>query len=91
MWKKPTAPTRRRRLTFSLRVFLVVVLIVGGVLGWRARRASFQRRAVATIRQAGGSVWYDYQRVRVANGPDRFSPKAQPWAPGWLRRAIGDE
>ncbi len=84
-----TEPTRR--LTLSLRVFLVLVLVVGGWLGWRIRRASLQRRAVAAIREAGGLVWYDYQRVRLPNGQDKFLPKAQPWTPGWLRRSIGDE
>jgi internalin A len=81
----------RHRLTLSLRIFMVLVLVVGGWLGWRVRRASFQRRAVAAIRESGGWVWYDYQLVHLPGGQDRFLRNAKPWAPGWLRRSIGDE
>ena len=60
-------PGRRPRLTLSLRVFLVLVLVVGGWLGWRARRASIQRRAAAAIREARGLVWYDYEAHTITN------------------------
>jgi hypothetical protein len=89
--KNTESTGRRRRFTLSLRVFMVLILVGAGFVGWRARRASLQRRTVATIRQAGGRVRYDYQPVRVPNGQDRFLPNAQPWAPAWIRRLIGDE
>ena len=76
----------RRRFTLSLRALMVLVLIAGVLLGWRARRASIQRRAVGAITAARGSVEYDYE---WAGG--KYTPGVRPWAPEWLRRAIGDE
>ena len=77
----------RLRLTLSLRGLMILVLVFGGVLGWKARRVSIQRRAVAAIRRAGGLVTYDYHVA--AEGTS--NPNPQPWAPGWLRRVAGDE
>ena len=66
---------------------MILVLVVGGVLGWKARRASIQRRAVAVVKVAGGTLLYDYQAP-----PDRgFQMVASPWAPRWLRQLFGDE
>jgi internalin A len=81
----PTKP-RRRRFVLNLRVLMLVVLIVGGGLGWKARRASIQRRAVAAIKEAGGLIYYDHQ----IQGNTRV-PTARPWAPDWLRGPLGDE
>ena len=58
----PTEPNRRpwwRSLRFSLRGLIVVVLIIGGSLGWVVHRARVQRRAVAAIEKAGGTVEYE--------------------------------
>jgi Leucine Rich repeats (2 copies)/Leucine Rich repeat len=46
---------------FSLRVLMIVVLVVGGGMGWAVRRARIQREAVASVKRAGGSAWYDWQ------------------------------
>ena len=77
----------RSRFTLSLRGLMLAVLIVGGVLGWKARRAAIQRTSVAEIERAGGIVAYDYQLD--AKGEE--IPNAKPWAPGWRRKAVGDE
>ena len=69
---------------------MVVVLIVGVLLGWKARRASIQRRSVAAIREAGGSVRYDLQNAADPMG-NGLPPGAEHWAPAWLRGPIGDE
>ena len=82
---KATKP--RRRFTLSLRGMMVLVLIVGGVVGWKARRASIQRRAVAEIKGTGGGIWYDF----MWQNPNKIVPGASPWAPRWLREAVGDE
>ena len=76
----------RRRFTLSLRALMVLVLVVGGLMGWKARRASIQRRAVEAITATGGSVSYDYQKQGGT-----WKPNAPHWAPGWLRGPIGDE
>jgi hypothetical protein len=55
---------------------MLVVLVVGGSLGWICYRARVQREAVAAIERAGGEVKFDWQ----ARPPGR---------PGWLRRQVG--
>lgn len=83
----PPAPRRRWWwAAFSLRVLMLAVLVVGGLVGWQARRANLQRRAVAQLREAGASILYDWQ-IRTPAQPARSNPPG----PGWLRRVVGDE
>ena len=49
----------RRYLRLSMRTFIVVVLLVGGWLGWIVRTARIQREEVAAITRRGGVVEYD--------------------------------
>ncbi len=81
-------PTKRRRRWFSLslRGLMLLILVIGIPMGWKARRASLQRRAVAKIRRLSGAVDYDWQ----VNGI--FRTKATgPKAPLWLRTIFGGE
>ena len=59
-----TAPIKSRwhigRPRISVRTLIVLVLVVGGGLGWFAHRVRVQRRAVAAIKAVGGSVVYDW-------------------------------
>jgi hypothetical protein len=80
----------RWRFQFSLRSLLALVLVVALPCSWLAvecQRANKQRLAAAAIEREGGDVVYDYEHdafhVSLAN--------AQPPAPGWLRRALGDD
>jgi internalin A len=85
MAEKTERPTRRR-FRLSLRALMVLVLVVGGGLGWKANRARTQRRAVEAIKAAGGFVTYDFQY------PNDGKPKPkEPSAPRLLRRMLGDE
>jgi hypothetical protein len=77
----------RRRLSLSLRGSLLLVLVLGLWLGWQARRARLQREAVAAVTAYGGFVRYDWE-LDAKGVP---VPDAAPRAPGWLRRAIGDD
>ncbi len=80
---------RRRRLRFSVRILMLLVLLVGACLGWwvdRVNRANRQRRAVAAILKAHGRVWYDYEF-----SGEMAIPIGNPWAPEWLRKRFGDE
>ena len=81
----------RKRLRLSLGAMMIVVLGIGGVLGWVAHRAHVQRDAVAAIttlrRNTRGSVYYDWQFVA---GP-RFDKDAKPRGPKWLRDALGPD
>lgn len=70
----------RKRFRVSLAAMMIAVLIVGGGLGWIARRARVQREAVAAILNAGGNVVYDWE-----------SNDSRPRGPMWLRRAIGPD
>ena len=58
----------RRFLRFSVRGLIVVVLAIGGCLGWVDRSAGIQREAVARIRGAGGFVFYAYHREGLTCG-----------------------
>ena len=60
MSESPGSPAKkRRRFGLSLRALMVLVLILGGGLGWIAHRARVQREAVAAIEKAGGKVDYN--------------------------------
>jgi hypothetical protein len=49
-----------RYLRLSVRGLMLVVLAVGGYLGWWLHLARVQRQAVAAIRGAGGSISYEW-------------------------------
>src|SRR5262245_59970987 len=78
-------PTRRRRKPLRLTVgaLMILVLAIGGPMGWVAR-TRVQREAVAAVLKAGGYVGYNGQRpgtehVAAAPGP----------GPRWLRNLLG--
>jgi hypothetical protein len=66
---------------------MVLVLIVGGALGWVIHRAHVQRDAVATIQRVGGDIGYSWQR---SNGKWVSPPPKPPW-PDWVRRTLGPD
>ena len=80
----------RKGLRLSLGAMMIVVLGIGGVLGWVANRAHVQRDAVAAIttprRNTRGSVYYDWQFVA-----GKFDEDARPRGPKWLRDALGSD
>ena len=76
----------RGRLVIHLRLLMIIVLVLGLWMGWKVNRAHGQRRAVATVRHYNGHVRYDYEYVG-----GREIPNGRPWAPAWLRHALGDE
>ena len=74
----------RRYLRFSMRGLIVVVLLIGGWLGWIVRSARIQREAVAAIEKAGGSVTYNWQWT-----DGKLVPGARRRKPSWLADFIG--
>ncbi len=74
----------RRYLRFSVRGLIVLVLVIGGWLGWIVRSARIQREAVAAIKDARGQVWYDWEWSSGEPIPD-----GKPWAPKFLVDLIG--
>ncbi len=67
---------------------MVLVLVLGGGLGWIVHQAKVQRDAVDAItRIEGGSIAYDWQFR-----PDRtFDPQGKPLAPKWLVDWLGPD
>ncbi len=81
---KPVSRPWRTYLRFSVRGLIVIVMVIGGWLGWIVRSARIQRDAVAAIENAGGSVSYDWE---WNNG--KGIPGGTAWAPRWLVDLIG--
>jgi internalin A len=81
---KSVSHPRRRNLRISVRTLIVVVLLIGGCLGWIVRSARIQRDPVAAIHGAGGSFTYDWE---LKDG--KSIPGGKPWAPRWLTDLIG--
>jgi hypothetical protein len=80
-------PSRAQRLVqFSLRGLLLLVAVCSVWLGIAFHRAREQARAVAAIKAAGGTVYYDYQQ-----GADLYSadPAAESNVPAWLLDQFG--
>jgi hypothetical protein len=80
MSEGPTVRRWRKRVRFSIRALLVVVLVIAAGLGWLVRGARIQREAVAAINRARGSVKYDWEQHA---GPGK------PRAPKWLEDLLG--
>jgi hypothetical protein len=73
-----------RYLRLSVRGLIVLVLVIGGGLGWIVHSAKVQRDAVAAIRTTGATVLYDWESTD--GQPLLWS---QPWAPQWLVDSLG--
>jgi hypothetical protein len=77
-----------RRLAFrlSIRAMILLVMAIGGGLGWIVHRARTQRLAVAAIERAGGKVEYDWEWTDHTTCPP--TPPLKPW-PKWLVDTVG--
>jgi Leucine Rich repeat len=62
---------------------MVLVLVLGGWLGWIVHRARVQREVVAAVEREGGQVGYE------SDGDVYFLPKRRIWAPRWLVDSLG--
>ena len=56
---EPVPGPWRRYLRFSMRGMIVLVLVIGGSLGWIVRNAKTQRDAVAAIIKVRGQAFYE--------------------------------
>ena len=83
---RTTKKPRRSWLQFSVRALLLAVILIAVFLGVQVNRARTQARAVAAVKAYGGFVHYDYEYVSGA-----YKSGCEPWAPSWLRAAIGDD
>ena len=64
MPEKPSLKSWRHWFWISVRGSIVLVLFVGGWLGWVVRSPRIQHQAVGAIEEAGGTVFYDWQYQR---------------------------
>ena len=92
----------RRRLRLGIGGMMLFILLLGLWLGDRVNRARAQRHAVEAVKADGGWVHYaDEFKMGAVNVPagnalwqpgwGTLTPGKGPWAPAWLRRALGDE
>ena len=88
---------RGPRVRLSLRVLMILVLVLGGWLGWLVRGARTQREAVAAIQRGGGSVKYDWEWATFRYLPDGRlvqpmpKPGTRPPWPEWLVGRLGPD
>ena len=85
-WKLPVHDPGGDLPRFSVRGLIVLVLVVGFVLGWFVRRAHLQSEAVAAVRNAGGTVAYDWE-------DNEWHPVqgGKPGGPKWLADRLGPD
>lgn len=90
---QPLPTSWRRWHRISVRGLIVLVLVLGGCLGWLAhlaRQARIQRDAVAAITRVGGSALYDWQfegnRFRLKPGTNIISNEVPGWPRGLVDR-----
>jgi Leucine-rich repeat (LRR) protein len=80
---QPLPKSWRPRLRMSMRALMILVLILGGGLGWIIHQARVQRDAVAAIKKANGHIGYDWEFK------DDQPSYGKTWAPEWLVKLIG--
>jgi hypothetical protein len=68
----------RHLFRMSVRTLLILVLVLGGGLGWVFRLAHAQRDAAAVIKEASGYVRYDWELK-----------DEKRWWPEWLAKIAG--
>lgn len=78
----------RIRPRMSLRVFMVIIVVVGIPIAWKANSARVQRRATHALWENNGGAGYDYAYL---NGEYFDQNEGHPNVPEWLRNLFGDE
>jgi hypothetical protein len=56
----------------------MILVLIGGLLGWYGLKVREQRVIVAAIREAGGDVGYDWQGAPSGNLPDLVKSTGDP-------------
>jgi hypothetical protein len=81
---EPTHPNARRKFRLSVRALMGIVLGFGVGLGWYLNTVRTQQAAIAAIKDAGGSVAYDWEWGNY--DPNISSVMDKPRAPKWLSK-----
>ncbi len=61
-------PKRPRGFRISLRVFMLLILVIGGWLGWTVNKIRRVSRAIAEIQRVGGRVYRENEINRLGFG-----------------------
>jgi hypothetical protein len=80
-------------LRFSLRNFLLVVLVLGVILGWAGNllvKARQKSQVLAQIRAVEGRALYRRAEKNPVTGRDRYNERPPP-GPFFIRHIFGDE
>jgi Leucine-rich repeat (LRR) protein len=77
----PIPRSWRLRLRLSVRTLMLVVLLLGGSLGWIVYRARLERDAEEAVARVGGHIQYDWQWIH-----GKVMSTARP---SWLTRHLG--
>ncbi len=77
---------KRRWFRHSVRALIVVMTAAALWIGYLANCARRQEQAVARVTQLGGQLEFAHQSDSEGNR----KKDAEPWAPAWLRDAIGE-
>ena len=87
-------PTTRRWLSFSLRSVFVILTLLCVLLAIWARSARRQEHAMARLSELSeyDLALFDYETDDMGfYSSDGADGTATPWAPDWLRRAVGED
>src|SRR3954464_5464217 len=92
----PHTRSRRPHLRITVQALMILVLVLGGGLGWLVNRANCQRDAAATIERQGGNAVYDWQLPTMQWGrAGRRVPTKKPNAPPawkqWVAARLGPD
>ena len=79
----------RRLVSFSLRTALLAVTVFGVWLGFHYSSVRRQHAAIATVKQFGGSVTYDYQLIAIEEGRRPSIEEAKSTVSPWLAKTFG--
>ena len=85
-------PSVNRVFRVSLRTVLVLLTLLCGLMGWKARQVTRQKEAIAWIKSNDGYITYDFELTKSVvhldeNGDVAYGPKAP--GPRWLRELLG--
>ena len=83
---EPSPPRRRCLLALGLRGLMILVLVIGGAIGWVVSRAREQREIAEAIVEAGGNYSYDHELQERA---ERFNYRRR--TPTWLDKTLGPD
>ena len=88
-----TALRRLKKLArFSLRGMIVLVLVIGGGLGWLVQSARIQHAAVTAVTSVGGSVMYDWEwTTRSSYKSGAAYTGSTSWVPKWVTDRVGTD